>query len=176
MLLGLSLRLVELTFIFSRGSYHKCSFLILINRGNNMSNYKKVEGLLKNYRMYKCYIDNIKNEIDFIRSRCGTGEVDYEFSGGLTNAISSITEAQAIQNIEDIEKLEEELKVLEYNLDKIDKCIECLDDIEKAIVTKYYIEGQQWFEIAYEYKYSERHCKRIRTAAINSISVGMYRE
>ena len=45
--------------------------------------------------------------------------------------------------------LEKRIKITESKLERIDRAIEALNDTEKQIITERYINGKQWWQVAY---------------------------
>lgn len=136
--------------------------------------YKETEYLLYNYNMFRISIENMKKEIEFIKDEDGMSGISYNsMFTSPTNKINSITEDVALSNSEKVHFLEHNIKRVENKITRIDKALEGLTDIEERIITGKYIEGKQWYVVAYSVRYSERHCKRIRTDAIVKIAIGM---
>lgn len=139
--------------------------------------YKSVEKLLYNYNMLKINIEITDKRLKELEQEEGMRVMSFDnvkTSG--TNKISSQTEDAAIRNIEIEDILKKKKGKLQHKLDILDKLIEGLNEIERKVITMYYIEGKQWWQIAYEVKYSERHCRRIRAEAICKLAVGLYGE
>jgi len=139
--------------------------------------YKSVEKLLYNYNMLKINIEITDKRLKELEQEEGMRVMSFDnvkTSG--TNKISSQTEDAAIRNIEIEDILKKKKGKLQHKLDILDKLIEGLNEIERKVITMYYIEGKQWWQTAYEVKYSERHCRRIRAEAICKLAVGLYGE
>lgn len=137
--------------------------------------YKEMEYLLYNYRMFEISIQNMQSEIDFLKKEDGTTAISYDgVKTSPTFKFSSITENTALSVSEKIDYLEHSIKRIRSKLESIDRAIDGLTDIEKEIIKGRYINGQQWYVVAYKVKYSERHCKRIRTNAIIKIAIALF--
>ena len=139
--------------------------------------YKSVEKLLYNYNMLKINIEITDKQLEELKYEDGMTGVSYDGEKtGKTYKFHSQTEDTAIRNIEVEELLKKRKEKLESKLDMLDKLTEGLNEVERDIIRMYYIEGKQWWQIAYEVKYSERHCRRIRSEAICKLAVGLYGE
>lgn len=139
--------------------------------------YKSVEKLLYNYNMLKINIEITDKQLKELEQEEGMRAMSFDnVKTSETNKISSQTEDAAIRNIEIEDILKKKKGKLQHKLDILDKLIEGLNEIERKVITMYYIEGKQWWQTAYEVKYSERHCRRIRAEAICKLAVGLYGE
>lgn len=142
-------------------------------------NYKRTEELLNNYKMLKISIDNMKQEIEEIKKEgdTGVGSIEYDKEKvSPTFKITSQVEDIAIRNIEKVERLQRRIEVTESKIQRIDNAIHGLNDIEMEVVQLKYIEGLKWWQVAYKIRYSERHCKRVRTDAIKKLAIGIFGE
>lgn len=139
--------------------------------------YKNIERLLYNYNMLKINIEIADKQLEELKNEDGMNAITYdEEKTSPTFKITSQTEDTAMRNIaaEDLiikrkEKLKNKLEIIKMLLDG-------LNEAERKVIEMYYFENLQWWKVAYEVKYSERHCKRIRTEAIKKLSVGLYGE
>ena len=141
-----------------------------------MNKYEKVEELLKNYKMMKISIENMEQEIEYIKqSEDGITGIDYNgINTSKTHKFSSMVEDAVLSRSEKIHYLERNIEYNKRQIEKMDKAMEGLSEIEAMIITERYMEGKQWWKVAYQAGYSERHCKRIRTNAIKKLIVGVY--
>ncbi|MBU5292807.1 DUF1492 domain-containing protein [Anaerosalibacter bizertensis] len=139
--------------------------------------YKNIERLLYNYNMLKINIEIADKQLEELKNEDGMNAITYDKEKtSPTFKITSQTEDTAMRNIaaEDLiikrkEKLKNKLEIIKMLLDG-------LNEAERKVIEMYYFENLQWWKVAYEVKYSERHCKRIRTEAIKKLSVGLYGE
>ena len=139
--------------------------------------YKSVEKLLYNYNMLKINIEIMDKQLEELKHEDGMTSISFDgVSISKTNKIHSQTEDTAMRKIEAEELLRKRKEKLESKLETINKLLSGLNDIERKIIVMYYIKGKQWWQIAYEVKYSERHCRRIRAEAICKLAVGLYGE
>ena len=140
-----------------------------------MNKYKSVENLLYNYNMFKISIENMEQEIHYIKNNCGLSALNYDgISTSPTFKISSMTENIALSNSEKIEFLEHNIKRNKMQIDIIDRSLEALTESETTILKLRYIEGKQWWQVGSVVRYGERHCKRVRTGAIEKMVTGIY--
>jgi len=137
--------------------------------------YKETEYLLYNYKMFEISIKNMEREIEHLKKEDGTTAIEYDgVKTSPTYKFSSMTEDTALSITERIDYLEHSIRRIRNKLESIDKAISGLTDVEQDIIKGRYINGHQWYVIAYKARYSERHCKRIRTNAIIKIAIGLY--
>jgi ArpU family phage transcriptional regulator len=139
--------------------------------------YKSVEKLLYNYNMLKLNIEIIYKQLGELEEEDGLTSISFDGASiSKTNKIHSQTEDTVMRKIEAEELLRKRKEKLESKLETINKLLTGLNDVERRIIVMYYIHGFQWWQIAYEVKYSERHCRRIRAEAICKLAVGLYGE
>ena len=140
-----------------------------------MDKYAKVEKLLSNYKMYKISIENLEIEIEYIKEEDGLKGIDFEgISTSPTNVTSDITSDTVLSKMEKVHYLERTIERNQKDIESVDRALDGLEGIEKTVVVERYINARQWWQVASVAKYSERHCKRIRTEAINKLAVGIF--
>lgn len=140
-----------------------------------IDNYARVEELLTNYKMIELSIKNLEQEIEYIKEDTEIKGISYDrISTSPTNEIKSIVESTVLGNIEKTDYLEHIIKRNKIDLEKIDKALEVLEDVERIILIEKYINAKRWWQVGGIVKYGERHCKRIRTDAINKMITGIY--
>jgi DNA-directed RNA polymerase specialized sigma subunit len=138
--------------------------------------YKATEKFLYNYNSLKASTENMKQEIEELDYR-EISAVDYEKEpSGKTYAFHSKTEESAIYAAEKKKLLEQRIKTTERKLDRIDRAVEALNEIEQKIIKLRYYEGRQWWQIAYEMRYSEKWCKELRRRAVHKVAIGLFGE
>lgn len=138
--------------------------------------YKATEKFLYNYNSLKASIENMKQEIEEI-DYLEISAVNYEKEPtSETYTFHSITEEAAIYTADKKSLLEQRIKITEGRIDRIDRAIEALNDTERQIITDRYINGRQWWEVAYSVKFNERWCKEIRRRAVEKIAIGLFGE
>lgn len=137
--------------------------------------YKETEYLLYNYKMFEISIKNMQNEIENLKKEDGASAINYSgIQTSPTNKFSSSTENTALSISERIDYLEHSIKRMKNRLESINEALEGLTEIERDIITKRYIEGSQWYVIAYHVKYTERWCKQLRSKAIKKLIIGIF--
>lgn len=140
-----------------------------------MDDYAKVEALLKNYKMMKISIKNIQEEIEFVKGDIGLQGISYDgVSVSPTNQIKSSVEDTVLSIQENVHFLERNIERLEADISKIDRALEGLEERERTVIIEKYINAKQWWQVAGIVRYSERHCKNIRTESIRKMIVGIY--
>ena len=140
--------------------------------------YKAAEALLHNYNMLKISIENAKLEIEEVKNKdIVIKGISYDgIKSSPTFEIKSQTEDITIKNIEYIDLLTKRIEITQNKLSRLDNAIDSLNEIEKQIIKMRYIEGLQWYQIAYKMRYTERWCKQLRTQAVTKMAVGLYGE
>ena len=139
--------------------------------------YKNIERLLYNYNMLKINIEIADKQLEELKGEDGMSGIAYDgVQTSETYKFNSQTENAAERNITAEELTLRRKEKLENKLETLDRLIEGLNEIEKTVIEMYYIENRQWWKVAYKIKYSERHCKRIRSEAIGKLAVGLYGE
>lgn len=139
--------------------------------------YKNIERLLYNYNMLKINIEIADKQLDELKESDGMTSITYdEEKSSPTHKFHSQTEDTAIRNITVEDLIIKRKEKLRNKLEILNLLISGLNNIEKKVIEMYYIEGRQWWQVAYEVKYSERWCKHIRTEAIKKLSIGLYGE
>lgn len=142
-----------------------------------MDKYKKIENLLYNYKMLKISIENLEKDIEFLEEEDGAGSINYDdINVSPTNKFSSVVENTVLSKTEKREYLERTIKRNKIHIENIDKAMEGLTINERLIIEEKYIEGKQWWQVAYKVGYSEGHSKRIRKEAIEKLIIGIYGE
>ncbi len=140
-----------------------------------MNKYKQVEELLKNYTMMQASIENIKDEIEYLKKEDGMTGISYDgISTSPTYRFSSSVEDTALSNSEKIHYLELQIEGIQRQIDRLDRAIKGLNETERIIIRGKYIEGLQWWQVAGQVRYSERWCKELRKNAINKLVIGIY--
>ncbi len=139
--------------------------------------YRNIERLLYNYNMLKINIEITDKQLEELKEEDRLTGINYEgVQISETYKFHSQTEDAAEKNITAEELILKRKEKLEDKLETLDKLIEGLNSIEKTIIKMYYIQGKQWWQIAYEVRYSERHCRRMRSEAIGKLAVGLHGE
>lgn len=141
-----------------------------------MNYYKATEKFLYNYNSLKASIENMKQEIEEMDYR-EISAVNYENeTTGETYAFHSTTEEAAVYTADKKSLLEQRIKTTEGKIERIDRAIKALNDTERQIITERYINGKQWWQVAYIVKFNERWCKEIRRRAVEKIAIGLFGE
>ncbi|HHV37868.1 MAG TPA: hypothetical protein GXX70_00035 [Tepidimicrobium sp.] len=142
--------------------------------------YKKVEYLLYNYNMFKIAIDNIESQIDFLEKSKDIRDISAikydEPAISKTYKFSSIVEDKALGIGEKIHYLERSIGNMQSRVNSIDNAMGGLTEIERTVITEKYIKGKQWWQVSGVVRYSERHCRNIRTDAIKKLAIGIFGE
>ncbi|MDP4144503.1 MAG: sigma-70 family RNA polymerase sigma factor [Bacillota bacterium] len=139
-----------------------------------MSDYKKVEEMLKNYKKTQAEISNIQLEIDEIKSNyVGISAISYEERTGATNKFNSNVENEVIHRIENIDVQIETLEKMKLSksieIQKIDNAIGSLLERQAKIIEMKYFSGLSNKEIARQLDLTEQTICDIKSKAINSM-------
>ena len=127
--------------------------------------------------MLQISIQNMKQEIEYLEKEDGLSGISYDgISTSPTNLCKSATEGIALSNMEKIHFIEHSIERATRQIEKIDRAMEGLEETEQIVIRERYINARQWWKVAGEVKYGERHCKRIRTEAISKLVIGIYGE
>ncbi len=112
-------------------------------------------------------------EMDYLK----ISAIDYEKEPtGKTYTFHSITEEAGIYVADRKNLLEKRIKITEGKIERIDRAIGALNETERQIITERYIEGRQWWEIAYKVRFNESWCKELRHRAVRKIAIGLFGE
>lgn len=137
--------------------------------------YKETEYLLYNYKMLQISIENMEQEIEYLKKEDGVSGISYDgINTSPTHKFSSVTEDAALSNREKIHYLERIIEKHRRTIESINRAMEGLTDIERKIIQEKYIEGKQWYVVAYDVNCSESTGKRYRRRAINKLSIGIF--
>lgn len=140
-----------------------------------MNRYEEVEELLKNYNMMKIHIENVEDEIEFVKNDITLNGIDY---GGIsvspTNVIKSVVENKSLSIMDKVEGLEKEIKLNKMLINKLDRSLNTLEEIEREIVINKYIKSLQWWQVSCKVGFGERYCRTIRTNAIKKMVAGVF--
>ncbi|AYO30819.1 hypothetical protein D2962_09525 [Biomaibacter acetigenes] len=138
--------------------------------------YKATEKFLYNYNSLKASIENMKQEIEGMDYR-EISAINYDKEPtSKTYAFYSITEEAGVRAADKKRLLEQRIKATEGKIERIDRAIEALNDTERQIITERYINGKQWWQIAYSVRINERWCREIRKRAVTKIAIGLFGE
>lgn len=125
--------------------------------------------------MLKINVINMEMEIEYLKNNDGMKGLSYDgISTSPTNETKSSTENIALSNMEAVTYLQRMITKATLEIESIDRALEGLESNEKVLLIERYVNNKEWWKVASIVKYSERHCKRIRTDAINKLAVGLY--
>lgn len=120
--------------------------------------------------MMKVSITNLKKEIEFIRNDISIDGIAYDgVKTSETNKIGSIVEDDLLGKEEKIHYLKRCIEKNKKDIEAIDRSLKELEEEEKIVVTEYYINNKQWWQVASKVKYSERQCRNKRKDAIDKL-------
>lgn len=129
------------------------------------------EHLLR-YRQYKAAIERCIEKAEEIKARMeGIKGTDYS-----KDKVNCSLDGGLMENlVGELVQVEEKIRKLSNLCKDLERAIAELSEVERIIITRYYIEPmyrdkRTWIAIAFEVNFSERHCKRLRNEAIEKIS------
>lgn len=134
------------------------------------SEYKKVEGMLYNYKNTVIKIENKRIDLEELENDYrGLGSISYEERTQSTNAFSSSVENEIIKRDEKIIKLRNEIKIMQNNILRIDNALKGLRDYEKSLIEMKYFKNFTHEEIADELNFEVDSITKIKSRVINKL-------
>lgn len=125
--------------------------------------------------MLKINIEIADKQLKELKEDISISGISYDgIKTSATNKTGDMTADAAVNNVSEEELILKRKEKLQNKLDTIGILIDGLNETEKKVIQKRYIEGLRWWEVAYHANYSEIHCKRIRKEAINKLITGVY--
>ena len=127
--------------------------------------YRNIDGEI---RLYQSLVDDLESYYDTL------GGVNIDGMPKEQNHISNPTEATAL-NLppdlrESIEMYTEKISELRALKVQTLKEVSRLEHRMKAVIVDYYLHGLKWEQVSARNHYSERQCKNIRNAAVESLA------
>lgn len=133
----------------------------------NQTNLAK--NVLLNYALIKANTEYLEEEIKEIEKYEGKISVSYEEKIGLTYKINKPVEDLAIEKIEQIKEIQERIEANKRALKKIEIAMKTLEEIEREIIEKRFIEKKQWKTISDEMNISESNVRCKTYKALDKI-------
>lgn len=131
--------------------------------------YREIEGLLYGYKTIEAGINHNRIKLETLEARDGLRGIGYSDSSSKTNNTSSIVESAAIKNIEIREELERKILLDTQKIRLIDNAIEGLTELEKEVITLFYIDDKNWDYVADKVGYSKSWVVEKRKQAIEKM-------
>jgi len=136
-----------------------------------MDNYKKTEQWLYKLNALKVYLEKLKQEYQELEELAEGTAIEYDKDKLCeTYQFSSNTENMALE----LYKKQTKIKHTKHRIDTLEKALSILSDTEREIIEQRYFAKEPWFNITYHVQYEERHCRRIRRRAIETLSVALF--
>lgn len=133
-------------------------------------NYRKVEGMLYNYKTIKAEIKNIDLEIEDIRNEYnGCAAIGYEEKSAPTNKFNSSVENEVVNREKQIKYFENLRNSKQRLIDKIDNALETLTVRELDIVHLRYFNKISNQEVAKQIDLTEQRVCEIKSNVINRL-------
>lgn len=133
-------------------------------------NYRKVEGMLYNYKTIKAEIKNIDLEIEDIRSEySGCTAIGYEEKSSPTYKFNSSVENEVVNREKQIKYFENLRNSKQRLVDKIDNALETLTFRELDIVHLRYFNKISNQEVAKQIDLTEQRVCEIKSNVINRL-------
>jgi len=141
--------------------------------GDAVNLYKQTERWYYRLNALKTRIENLKQEYAEKEAEAEGKGIDYsEDKLSETYKFHSSTESIGIE----LAQIKMKIEMLQNRVDIMERSLKILNDTEIRIITMKYFENEPWYKIAYELKYNESHCRRIRTHAIEKLKVAIFGE
>jgi ArpU family phage transcriptional regulator len=135
--------------------------------------YTKTEEWLYKLDALKERIKNLKMQYEETELKAQSDGIDYS-KDKLSNtyAFNSSTENIGIK----LAEIQQEIKEQENRVTMLESGLSILNETEKSILTNKYLSNEPWWKIAYNCGYSERQCRRVRSKAIEKLSIALFGE
>lgn len=134
------------------------------------NNYRKVEGMLYNYKKTQAEIENLKLKIKEVeRNYNGVGAISYGERSSPTNAFSSSVENEVTHRDKEIRSINDKIEFKSIQLEKIDNAVGALEARDKSIIYMRYFEKNTNREIAAKLDLTEVHVCRLKKIIINEL-------
>ena len=142
-----------------------------------MSNFKKVENILYNYKYRKIYIDEmiaLKEELEkgtpaTVKAIC----MDAIKTSNTYN-FSSIPESGIVDKSKKIDEIEIEIYTLNRNNRIVEKTLDVMKDVYKDLFQYKYIDEMPLYSIAQEMHLSEREVCRKRNQLVEKMEIALF--
>lgn len=135
--------------------------------------YKKTEKCLYRLNALKTRIENLKQQYTEKELEAGGEGIDYSKDKLCqTYKFNSTTESIGIE----LAQIKMMIDILQSKVDIMERSLFILNQTERKIINMKYLDNEPWFKIAYEMKYNESHCRRIRNHAIEKLKVAIFGE
>lgn len=137
--------------------------------------YKRLEYDLFNYKAFKESIRTLEKDLEEFDRIDGVNGIAYDgIKIGKTFKFASSVEDTALSNVEKLDYIRHCMRRTKDTIDNIERALEVLNDEERSIIQLRYLEGCQWYNIAYKVKYNERWCREIRRRAMYKMAICIY--
>lgn len=131
---------------------------------------KELEAALYNYKATLISIENAKLQIETIDLDCsGIKAVTYEEKIVSSNERPNGLDNKVIFLIEKKEKLKYIISKKQNQIKVIDNAFKVLTELEKEVLSLYYIQGQNWDMVSSNVSYSIRHCQKKKQDAMDKL-------
>jgi RNA polymerase sigma factor (sigma-70 family) len=133
-------------------------------------NYRKLEGILYNYKNIKAEIKNIDIEIiDLGIDYTGCGSITYEEKSAPTNKFNSSVENEIISKEKQIKYLQNMRDGKQRLIDKVDNALEALSENERKLVELRYFDKLHFKEVALRLNINDTYCMQFKSKVISKL-------
>ena len=133
--------------------------------------FYEVEDELREYKLYKAKLENLKEHYDYLNNNSGVSGISYDgVNSSATYKISSLTEDTAMGISEEKEYTKQQIKRLEYKINAIERTLKALEKIEMEVLKQFYIENLKWNMITYNINVGRNKAIEIRDEAITKVA------
>ena len=134
------------------------------------SEFKKVEGMLYNYKNLFAEIRILKSDLEILENDYkGIGAINYYESTSKTNKFNSKVENEVVEREEKIERLKGKIRFKELQIRKIDIALEALNEDERYLIEEYYMNRKQLKFISGEMGLAESYASTYKASLVNKI-------
>ncbi|MEY8001191.1 sigma factor-like helix-turn-helix DNA-binding protein [Clostridium sp. Mt-5] len=133
-------------------------------------NYRKLEGILYNYKNIKAEIKNIDLDMEDLQQEyTGCGSITYEEKAAPTNKFNSSVENEIISKEKQISYLQNMRDGKKRLIDKIDNALDALSENERKLIELRYFDKLHFKEVAIRLNINDTYCMQFKSKVINKL-------
>ena len=133
-------------------------------------NYRKLEGILYNYKNINAEIKNIDIEIIDLRiDYTGCEAIRYEEKSAPTNKFNSSVENEIVSKEKQIKYLRNRRNSKQRLINKIDNALETLPEKERKLIELRYFNKLHFKEVALRLNINATYCMQLKSKVINKL-------
>lgn len=133
-------------------------------------NYRKLEGILYNYKNIIAEIKNIDIEIiDLQQEYTGCGAINYKEKSSPTNKFNSTVENEIVSKEKQMTYLQNMRDGKQRLINQINNAIEALAENERKLIELRYFDKLHFKEIALRLNINDTYCMQLKSKVINKL-------